>query len=175
MFTDTLSALRNYLDTGGIGIRHCNVIEGSYIVFWETGPLDFWRNPVAKSWNPSFLRPFLPFLRQTFWTMLLALKYLFTGLNMRWKLNYFKGNRLNQVSVLLRTHCSGLFTRVRDNDVTFCREYTQYSVTLSNLFTPIHRASRNNNSLDRPSSSLCNRYRAFSMVSKTRCSGNSRC
>lgn len=107
-----------------------------------------------------------PFLRQTFWTMLIGLKFLHTGLNMRWKLNYFKGSSLNQASVLVRTYCSRLFTRARDHDVMFFREY---SVTLSNLFTPIHRASRNKNSLDYSSSSLCNRYRSFSMVSKSRC------
>ena len=91
--------------------------------------------------------------------MLLVLKLFFTGLNMRWKLNCFKGNSLNQVSVLFRTHRK-LFTRARDNDVTFCRKH---SVTLSNLFTPIRRVSRNNNSLDRLRSS-----RAFSKVRNTR-------
>ena len=98
--------------------------------------------------------------------MLLVLKNLFfTGLNMRWKLNCFKGNSLEQASVLFRTLFSRLFTRARDNDVTFCRKHTQCGVTLSNLFTPINRASRNSKSLDRPSSSLCNRYRAFAKVS----------
>ena len=165
----TLSALRSYLHTGGIGIRHYNVIEE--VILSSDRPDRSISDEIQKQnyKTPASYAHFYHFLWQTFWTMLLALKYLLTGLNMRWKLNYFNGNSLNQASVLLRTHCSRLFTRVRDNDVTFCREYTQYSVTFSNLFTPIHRASRNNNSLDRHSSSLCNRYRAFSMVSKTRC------
>lgn len=146
------SAFKKDLCVSWIGIRHCNVIEGF----------------ILSSERPDrFLPPsrVFPFLSQTFWTALIVLKFLFTGLNMRWRLNCFKGNRFNQASVLFRTHCSRLFTLDRDGDVTFCRKH---SVTLSNLFTPIHRSSRNNNSLDRPSSSLCNRYRAFSKVSNTR-------
>ncbi|XP_078351418.1 tauropine dehydrogenase-like isoform X1 [Oculina patagonica] len=73
---------------------------------------------------------------------------------MRWKLNYFKRSSLNQASVLVRTHCSRLFTR--DHDVTFVREYS-----VTNLFTPFHRrASR----FDCSCSSRINRYRAFSMT-----------
>ena len=100
-----------------------------------------------------------PFVKSvmSFGTILLCT----TGSNMRWKLNFFKRcsltRGLNQASVLLRTHCSRLFTR--DHDVTMVREY---SVTLSNLFTP-RRASR----FDYSCGSLCNQYRAFSMVSNT--------
>lgn len=48
-----------------------------------------------------------------------SLILLYTGPNMRWKLNFFKHSSLNQASVLVRTHCPRLFTR--DHDVMFVR------------------------------------------------------
>lgn len=130
--------------------------------------LDFWHfyivtlNPMEKIINYKLLHQRIwPFLRKNLWRIALLyhlLRFYFcTGSNMRWKLNYFKRSSLNQASVLVRTHCSRLFTR--DHDVTLVREY---SVT-SNLFTPLHRlASR----FDCSCNSLFNRYRTFSMVSK---------